>query len=243
MNDSPDLKEQLHNLVKMQEIDSELRDLEEDRGELPEQIARLQKDLDKTAAQLWATHQAVDKMSQRKLDLTREIEEARNRKRKFEDSLYSVTSNREYDALTKELEEVQKLLGKRAEEQQSLLGDIQKAETEHARIEAVLNKMKAEFEELQNELKEIVEDSSERENELIEHRTALEALLMKPIYNHYQRIRLARDGRGIARLLNGSCGGCFNSVPPQKQVEVRTFKDFILCEACGRVLVSDELKP
>jgi len=240
MNAFPELKEQLQSLMQIQEIDNELRELEEDRGELPEQIARLQKELDKTTALLWSNHQLIERVTQRKLDLTRDIEEARTRKRKFEDALYAVTSNKEYDSLTKELDEVQKLLGKRAEEQQHVQQELQKAETEHERIEKHLAKLKEEFEELQKELSEIVEDSSDRENELNTKRTAIEVKVTRPIYNHYQRIRLARDGRGIAKLVNGSCGGCYNSVPPQKQVEVRTYKDFILCEACGRVLVTDE---
>lgn len=242
MNETPDLKEQLSFLVQLQLIDSELKNLNDDRGELPTQIEQQKKEINRTKQMLVASQQALDRMAERRITLTHEVEEARTRKRKLEDSLYSVTSNREYDALTRELEDVQKQLGRWAEESQQVHNDIEKHEAEHAKIDLLIKKQESELENLQKELNEIVEDTTEMETELIDRRKNLEGNVIRPIYNHYERIRQARDGRGIAWLLGGSCGGCYNSVPAQKQVEVRTYKDFILCEACGRVLVSDELK-
>jgi predicted nucleic acid-binding Zn-ribbon protein len=61
--------------------------------------------------------------------------------------------------------------------------------------------------------------------------------LKKPIYAHYERIRQAKDGRGIARLVGSACGGCFAVVPPQRHLDIRDATDVVLCETCGRILI------
>lgn len=243
MLDIESLREQLKLLIKLQGLDDDLYDIEEDRGELPSQLEGLTQQISRLDQQLTHTTKTIDSLSERKLNLTRGIEEARNRKRQFEDQLYTVTSNREYESLTKELEDIQKLLGRNSEEIQRVNAELEKKENEQGKLEMHVIQFKEEFSKVKKDLEEVVQDVSEEEVRLYEERKSIITKIVVPIYNHYERIRKARSGKGIAFLRdNGACGGCFNIVPPQRQVEIKTLHDFILCESCGRVLIAMDLK-
>ncbi|MCX7835436.1 MAG: C4-type zinc ribbon domain-containing protein [bacterium] len=243
MTDTEHLREQLKYLIHLQEIDDQLSDIEEDRGELPTELEKLQNQINRFDQLLVQTIRTIEQLNERRLSLTRGIEEARIRKRQYEDQLYTVTSNREYEALTKEIEELQKLLGKNSEEIQRVGQELQKKEDEQSRLEKHIHQLKIDFLKLKKDLEDVVQDVSEEEIRLKKMREETVTKIAVPIYNHYERIRKARSGKGIAFLKeNGACGGCFNIVPPQRQVEIKTLHDFILCESCGRVLITMDLK-
>jgi uncharacterized protein len=73
--------------------------------------------------------------------------------------------------------------------------------------------------------------------QLKHQRETLVMRIKKPLYAHYERIRIAKDGRGLAHIINGACGGCFALIPPQTQAEIRKLNDITLCETCGRIIV------
>lgn len=243
MTDTELLREQLKYLILLQEIDDQLLEIEEDRGELPAQLENLQNQINRFDQLLSQTVRSIQQLTERRLSLTRGIEEARLRKRQYEDQLYTVTSNREYEALTKEIEDIQKQLGRSSEEIQRVGTELQKKEEEQSRLEKHLQQLKNDFLKVKKDLEEVVQDVSEEEIRLQKSRQETVLKIAVPIYNHYERIRKARSGKGIAFLKeNGACGGCFNIVPPQRQVEIKTLHDFIFCESCGRVLISPDLK-
>jgi len=152
----------------------------------------------------------------------------------------NVRNNREYDSLSKEIEfqnlEIQ-LSEKRIKEFQSSL-EVKKQEIE--RLEGVLNERRNDLEIKKNELDDIIAETEKEENELIrqseENRTFIEERLLIA----YTRIRKnARNGLAVVQIERDACGGCFNKIPPQHQLDIRMHKKIIVCEYCGRILVDD----
>ena len=88
-----------------------------------------------------------------------------------------------------------------------------------------------------DELREKLAETEVEERAFLHRRENVVVRLMKPLYAHYERIRKAKDGRGVARIMDGACGGCFAVIPPQTQVNIRKQVDIVLCETCGRIIV------
>ena len=87
------------------------------------------------------------------------------------------------------------------------------------------------------DLKEKLAETEAEERELLHRRENVVVRMMKPLYAHYERIRKAKDGRGVAHIMDGACGGCFAVIPQQTQVNIRKQIDIVLCETCGRIIV------
>ena len=151
-------------------------------------------------------------------------------------------NNREYDLLAKEIEfqslEVEfceKKLRQYAAEQKNKQEDI-------ARTEELLEERLKDLEEKKAELEEIVSETKEEEEKLRERAKVLEATIEARLLQSFKRIRKnTRNGLGVVYVQRDACGGCFNKIPPQRQLDVKMRKKIIVCEYCGRILIDPEL--
>jgi len=227
-------------LIKLQQIDDSLTELELELGDLPEQVERLRDTLDngsKTIEEYQA--EIKDNLAQRKV-LEVEIDSLNERLKKYKEQIFLVQTNREYDAINSEIDKVQEAvhnhenrvlqLYSREEELKELLEELRNTQTSAG----------GEFKEKDAELRKKLEETEDEKISLENERSKVVVRLKKPVYNHYERIRKARDGKGVAFVYNDACGGCFSTIPPQRLVEIENMTDFIFCETCGRVLVMDE---
>jgi len=232
--------EKLKKLFELQQIDSELDQIEVLKGELPIEVSDLEDTiagLEKRTAKLQGE---IDELNSTVSGHETAIKEAEALIERYNTQLDNVKNNREYDALTKELE-IQKLDIQLAEKRirEANVTIAGKEETLSATQER-LDKKKKDLELKKVELEEISADTAKKEKELRaaseKKRKDIEDRLIKS----YDRIRERyRNGLAVVTVERDACGGCFNQIPPQIQLEISMRKNIIACEHCGRVLVDD----
>ncbi len=231
------MQKTLYALVELQEIDNRLDELKAERGDLPLIVEELENKYNQKKELLNEKNQALKnaKVKQKELELL--IEEAKSKLSEFEEKLYQVKTNREYDAIMAETDSTKEKLETSEEELLTIHETIEKLEEEIKQLEEELEKIGAELEENRVELDKKLTATAEEENLLNHEREIIINKTDPEIIKTYELVRSARDGQGIARVENGVCGGCFSYIPPQKIVEVRKMEKIYTCEFCGRILV------
>ena len=229
-------------LYKLQQLDSQIDKIRMIRGELPLEVQDLEDEivgLETRIENYKDEIQALDKSIQEKKAAIKDSEALI---KKYEEQKMNVRNNREYDSLTKEIEfqtlEIQ-LAEKRIKEYTENLGQ-KKTQIEEA--EEVLKERRNDLEIKNSELKDIIEETEIEEKELARRSEELNEHMDDRLHTAYQRIRTnARNGLAIVQIERDACGGCFNKIPPQHQLDIRMHKKIIVCEYCGRILVDPEI--
>lgn len=232
------IEEKLQNLYELQRIDTEIDKIKTLRGELPLEVQDLEDEiagLETRIENFKAEVVELDKTTtQRKID----IKKAEEAIKKYSEQLDNVRNNREYDALTKEVE-FQKL---EIELQEKKIREAQKAkaEKEVAMTDATqrYEEKTADLEAKKNELNDIINETHKDEENLTTKSEQLAAQIDERLLTAYRRIRSnARNGLAVVTVDRDACGGCFNKIPPQRQLDIRSRKKIIVCEYCGRILI------
>lgn len=231
----------LKSLYELQLIDLKLDQLEETRGDLPRQVNELSSKITFLENQI-ASKQKEQKDSQHKINSNNlEMESLIDKQKKYKAQLYNVRNNKEYDALTKEIDYIDEQLSKFMAENEALEENIEKLKKEIDDIKPQLEEAKQELKERQNELNDIVARTQKEESKLREIRTQVEKQIKEPDLKNYMRIRKAKGGLAIATIERNACSGCGTIIPPQRQLEIKQNKRMFACEACGRILISKEI--
>ena len=172
----------------------------------------------------------------------RDIDEAKARIDKYTEQQNNVRNNREFDFLTKEIEYEHlniELAEKRINE---FTKQIEQRNADVATAEENLADRNHILEDKKGELNEIVSETKQDEEKLREQAKKLEGKIEPRLLTAFKRIRKnARNGLGIVYIQRNACGGCFNRIPPQRQMEIKMHKKVIVCEYCGRILIDPEL--
>ena len=232
------VEEKLQNLYELQRIDTEIDKIKTLRGELPLEVQDLEDEiagLETRIENLKVELGELDKTSStRKMD----IKKAEEAIKKYSEQLDNVRNNREYDALSKEIE-FQKL---EIELQEKRIREAQKAKAEK---EALMEESKKRYEDKvsdleakKGELNDIINETHKDEESLQTKSEELAATIDERLLIAYRRIRSnARNGLAVVTVDRDACGGCFNKIPPQRQLDIRSRKKIIVCEYCGRILI------
>ncbi|MFZ1292332.1 MAG: C4-type zinc ribbon domain-containing protein [Melioribacteraceae bacterium] len=228
----------LSTLFELQLIDDELDTLQELRGDLPIEVNSLN-------SQIQIIKETVSlKVDEKNVGMEviksneNEIERLNSSLKKFKTQLYQVRNNKEYDALTKEIEHSEEKIKVLETENTELENKVQKLKNEIEEVEPQLKDLLAEVKVKEEELKTIVKANEREETKLNSKRTEVADKVRKSDYNTYTRIRKALGGKAVATINRGACTGCHNVVPPQRQIEIRSSNRLFTCESCGRLLVS-----
>ena len=234
------MRKELGNLIKLQEIDDSLMELEMELGNLPENVEKLKSTLEKGILSIEAYDKENKENLVRRHQLELEVDTHNEQLKKYKEQLFQVQTNREYDAINSQIDDVQVKINEienetiqlytREEELKGLLEELRNTQE-------VASK---DFAEKDAELKKKLEETEGEKLDLVNERKTIVESLKKPVYKHYERIRLARDGKGVAYVYSDACGGCFSTIPPQRLVEIENMTDFIFCETCGRILVIED---
>lgn len=228
-------------LYELQIIDNQLDELEELRGDLPKAVNELKEDI-KEREELIEEKEKQKKEATEKIKTNEdESERLQENLKKFKAQLFQVRNNKEYDALTKEIDHTEETIKSLADENIALDELIIKANIDIEDIKPELEKFSKELELKEEELTKIIKTNEREEVKLQERREKIAAQVKKPDYNTYMRIRKAKGGRAIASIQRAACNGCHNIVPPQRQLEIKQNKRVYTCEACGRMLVSADI--
>jgi hypothetical protein len=236
------VEERLKLLFALQEIDSKIDEIEILKGELPIEVSDLEDEivgLEKRVTNLTAD---IDSVKDEAAKHQANIKDSEALQQRYQKQLDDVKNNREFDALTKELE-LQKLEIQLSEKRIKEAGIKIEAKNE------VLNEAIAKFEQKKKdletkkvELEKIIKKTDKEEKALQKKSDAAKALIDDRLIKAYDRIRQSfRNGLSVVTVERDSCGGCFNRIPPQMQLEISQRKKIIACEHCGRILVDNQI--
>lgn len=231
----------LDSLVKLQTIDSKIDEIKKVRGALPEEVRDLEDEIAGYETRIEKFNSEIqaqeDEIGSNKIG----IQNAQKLIQKYQEQQMNVRNNREYDALTKEVElqqlEIQ-ICEKKIREAQIVI-DQKKDEIEGTRM--LLDERQKDLASKKKELDNIVSESEDEETKLYTDREKASKNVEDRLLKSYNKIRNnARNGLAVVSVKRNACGGCFNIVPPQRQAEVKEKKKIIVCEHCGRIFADVE---
>ena len=236
------VEEKLRALYQLQTMLSEIDKSKTLRGELPLEEQDLEDEVTGLSTRIEKIKTEIEELKTNVSKKKIEIETAKTSIEKYKGQQDNVRNNREYDVLTKEIEfqtlEVE-LCEKRIRE---YTASIQAKEEEIEKSTQALEERKKDLEIKKNELDEIVAETKQEEEKLREKAKSLETTIEPRLLQAFKRIRKnSRNGLGITYVQRDACGGCFNKIPPQKQLDIRMRKKIIVCEYCGRIMIDPEL--
>lgn len=229
-------------LYELQYIDSQIDRIKTIRGELPLEVRDLEDELAGLETRVFKLEEEIDTMNEQISDRKNAIKEAQALIKKYEGQQQSVRNSREYDSLSKEIEyqtlDIQ-LSEKRIKEFKAQADIKTQLLTE---TKAQLDDRQSDLDHKKGELDEIIAETRKEEEELTAQSKKAEATIEPRLVTAYKRLRSnALNGLAVVPVERDACGGCFNKIPPQRQLDIRLRKKIIVCEYCGRILVDPEL--
>ena len=236
------VEEKLKALYDLQCVDSEIDQLRVVRGELPVEIQDLEDEIVRLEARL---EKFEEEKSTLKADQKAKKVAIKNSEElivRYKKQLENIKNNREFTSLTKELEfqelEIQ-LSDKRTNEIKAKV--LMKDEVIASTTED-LNENKEDLEGKKSELAEITAETEKEEKALIKKSKSSQKKIDDRLLSSYERIRgSVRNGLALVSVDRDACGGCFNKIPPQRQLDIKLHKKIIVCEHCGRILVDSNI--
>jgi len=232
--------DKLKALYNLQAIDSQIDKIRTIRGELPLEVQDLEDELEGLETRLGKMNDEVGGLEKKISDKKNTITDAKGLIKKYESQQTNVRNNREYDSLNKEIEfqklEIQ-LAEKRIKEYEANIGNKVEVVNE---IKATLDDRKNDLNIKKGELDGITAETEKEEKALLGKSKKAQEVIDERLVKAYQRIRTnARNGLAVVPVSRDACGGCFNKIPPQRQMDIKMHKKVIVCEHCGRLLVDD----
>ena len=236
------VEEKLQSLYQLQTMLTEIGKIKTLRGELPLEVQDLEDEIAGLTTRIEKASADVVEMSKGVAENKNTIEVSRQAVNKYQEQQDHVSNNREFDSLNKEIEfknlEIE-LAEKRIREFTNAI-NAKKEEIENNR--ALVAEKQQDLEIKKSELQEIIEENRQEEERLREKCKNLELNIEPRLLQSFKRIRNnTRNGLGIVYVQRESCGGCFNKIPPQRQLDIRMRKKIIVCEYCGRIMIDPEL--
>ena len=235
------MEAKLRQLYALQQIDSNLDDLEELKGDLPARIGDLETQEAALKAQLAALENEMRTAFAQRDNADSEIIALKEKSEKYKTQQFAVRNNREYDALTREMDAAQDTIVRLEKEMEMLEGKATLARNDIEGLKARIAELDGALGEKRTALAEVTKTTEEEEGRLRHEREKIVHKVPKADLAQYERIRKAKKGKAVVPVRRGACGGCFNRVPPQKLLELRQNSKLYLCEHCGRIIVSDDI--
>ncbi|MBR1463944.1 MAG: hypothetical protein IJ604_11315 [Prevotella sp.] len=236
------VEEKLKTLYQLQSTLSAIDEKRAMRGELPLEVQDLEDEIAGLTLRVEKIQNEIQEFQDAIVQKKGDIENAKASVKRYESQLELVKNNREYDTLTKEIEfqnlEIE-LCDKKIREANA---KVEERENDLSRTREQINDRQVALDEKKGELDEIMEETRAAEDELKEKAKAFELKIEPRLLTSFKRIRKnARNGLGIVYVQRDACGGCFNKIPPQRQLDIKMHKKIIVCEYCGRILIDPEL--
>ena len=236
------VESKLQTLYQLQATLSAIDEKRALRGELPLEVQDLEDEIAGLKTRVEHIEGDINDFQQAVAQKQGEIKEAEESVERYKKQLDEVRNNREYDTLTKEIEfqslEIE-LCNKKIKEANAKVEDKKR---ELIRTNDLINDRQQALDEKKSELDEIMQETREEEQALKAKAEDLETKIEPRLLSSFKRIRKnARNGLGIVYVQRDACGGCFNKIPPQRQLDIKMHKKVIVCEYCGRIMIDPEL--
>ena len=236
------VEEKLKTLYQLQAALSAIDEKRALRGELPLEVQDLEDEIEGLTTRVEKIKTDISEFQAAITQKKGEIADAEASVARYKAQLDEVKNNREYDTLSKEIEfqtlEIE-LCNKKIREANTRISEKQ---NELAANEEVIKEREGDLEVKRNELDEIMAETRAEEDKLKEKVKDLESKIESRLLTSFKRIRKnARNGLGVVYVQRDACGGCFNKIPPQRQLDIKMHKKVIVCEYCGRIMIDPEL--
>ncbi len=236
------VEEKLKTLYQLQVKLSEVDKIKTLRGELPLEVADLEDEIIGLNTRISKYESDLKDFEKSISEQKQKIKECNLKIEKYKEQLDNVRNNREYDHLSKEIEfetlEIE-LAEKRIREftqnHTNLTDQIKQSKD-------FVNERGADLAQKKEELDEIVSETKQQEEQLRDEIKTMETQVEPRLLQAFKRIRKsARNGLAIVSIQRGACGGCFNKIPPQKQMDIKLGKKILVCEYCGRIMIDEDI--
>lgn len=236
------VEEKLQALYRLQVVDSDVDKIRTLRGELPLEVQDLEDEVEGLETRIGKLNDELSELEKAIKTKQNEIVDAQNLIKKYEEQQNNVRNNREYDSLSKEIEyqtlEIE-LCDKKIKEF-TVLKDEKALVIDESKKN--LEDLKGDLENKKSELDSIIADTRKEEETLFNESEEISDSIEGRLLMAYKRIRQnARNGLAVVPVQRDACGGCFNQIPPQRQLDIKSRKKIIVCEYCGRILVDDDI--
>ena len=236
------VEEKLKNLYALQSMLSEIDSIKTLRGELPLEVQDLEDEIEGMTTRIEKITADIAELKKEISERNGKIAENKTNIERYNTQMDSVRNNREYDSLTKQVEYAEldnQLHEKKIREAKEI---VEAKNAEMTRCNLAVNERRVLLETKKEELEEIVSETKAEEEKLRERAKNLELTIEPRLLNAFKRIRRnSRNGLGIVSVQRDACCGCFNKIPPQHQLDIRSRKKIIVCEYCGRIMIDREL--
>lgn len=236
------VEQKLQALYELQSIHTQIDKIRQIRGELPVEVADLEDDVAGLETRIQKIKAELDDLEDSIVTRKNTIKEATATIKKYEAQLNEVKNNREYEAISKEIE-IQGLDIQVSEKKIKEFGFEITTKTEvYEKAVADLEGRKKDLEQKKSELDVITAETQKEEEELNAKAIKAETKIDERLLVAYHRLRgNAKNGLAVVTIQRDSCSGCFNQIPPQRQLDIRQHKKIIVCEHCGRILVDEAI--
>ena len=236
------VEEKLKTLYQLQTTLSSIDEKKALRGELPLEVQDLEDEIAGLTTRVDKIESEINEFNAAVSQKRAEIGQAQISVDRYKMQLEEVKNNREYDTLSKEIEfqslEIE-LCNKKIKE---AIVKINERDRDLNSVREQIAARTDDLEQKRNELNEIMQETREEEEKLKDKAKVFETKIESRLLSSFKRIRKnARNGLGIVYVQRDACGGCFNKIPPQRQLYIKMHKKIIVCEYCGRILVDPEL--
>lgn len=229
-------KETIQMLGEVRRIDIRLDEIEASRGDLPAKIAEMQEHVDELQEKVDRFSERRDELASEMRTLQNEVAEHQAELKKDEESLFNVTNNKEYDALTHQIN----FRKEKIEENDERIKEIEeKLEKIDIRLNSYREELNGEQEKqsaLKEELEQKIKETEADEKALLKERDSVFGQLDNPTKRIYTKIRKTK-APAVSEMVRNSCSECHSVVPLQRQSELRNHKKLVICETCGRILI------
>jgi hypothetical protein len=236
------VEEKLKALYELQTIHTKIDRIRQVRGELPMEVADLEDDVAGLETRIQKIKAELDDLEDDIVTRKNLIKDSQANIKKYETQLNEVKNNREYDAISKEIE-IQGLDIQVSEKKIREFGfEIATKTQVYEKALADLEARKSDLDAKKEELGTITSETQKEENELTAQAEKATKGIDERLLIAYNRLRKnAKNGLAVVTIQRDSCSGCFNQIPPQRQSDIRQRKKIIVCEHCGRILVDEQM--
>jgi len=241
-NEEFTIAQRLLSLYNLQQLWSKVDKIRVIRGELPHEVRDLEDNLEGMQTRITKYNEDILTFQSNILDEENKIKESELLIKRYEEQQNNVRNNREYESLSKEIE-YQKLEIQVAEKRKAKFQvEIENKKGEIVICEEKLKEIDDILQQKKSELDDIISDTQKEEKELLEKIGEYKSKVNERLLAAFERIRKnARNGLAVVQIDRDACGGCFSTIPPQKQLDIKLHKKIIVCEACGRIFVDKQL--
>lgn len=240
-SENPKMTETLKVFLQLKNIDEELFEIEEEKGDLPETIKNIKSGIENSERELSGIKEKQKNLLNERAVLAEENSSFEEKINKYDEQKYNVRSNNEYDEIVKTIESLFEEVKKKEARIKAIDNESQNFASDIETLEKKLEELNSDLGEKQTLLDELDEQFKQEETVLREKRNELTSRLSDDNISLYDRINKMHKGEATAIVRRSNCSGCFNSIPPQRVIEIRVAEKIYTCQSCGRILISEEL--